>query len=460
MSYGCCESGFACGTAICSIITTKTATYTATVTSVETGKTTEFESVITTTMLPTEPDRVPTQYTRQSDTENEQKSIIEKFYPQAIVKKASFDDGQDGDNSTSTPVALIGGVIGGGVFLLICIIIGIIWVRYRLKHNELVIETEKSKDSRPSYLVAKMEVESTTNTPLNSSNAPQPGRDRNTSTSSMGLSGTVTPSAAPTTIASDPNANMFSQPSSPRVRYPSMESMSVGTTSYFDPQRISAQTVPSGYQYSADSTTGTLAATSHRRQWSVGSTMTREQPCIIVSPQELDGKKVVPELYGSDGISSSASTEAKTTTAYPLLTPTSHPEMSASLKVTNPPSPSEIGARRRSGSAPNRPPLSHLNHSRRRSDGTSGGCSGSGVGQHYTRVRSDSSSTNGGGLLDVVTEITTEGHMHGFYGPSDRQVGQTAVGLRGDTTISHETSADKEEFAASVCNADEERDRR
>lgn len=69
------------------------------------------------------------------------------------------------------------------------------------------------------------------------------------------------------------------------------------------------------------------------------------------------------------------------------------------------------GRRRSSSGATNRPPLTHS-------------MKGSGDAQQHQRGRSDSSTV--GATLGTVSEI---GELHGFYGPADRQMGQTGARL-------------------------------
>ena len=409
------------------------------------GSPTVIETTITSTWTPgmTASDFIPTSWDFISDQTNTDQIVLNKVYPSTRPKiAAQGDDHDDNGGDEGLSASTLGGVIGGAVALVVIIILITIWITYRLRRNEKIIASEKRGTTTNAvettdYTATKREDDSVTATRTDAT--PRPGKERGASTSSLGLAGVTPPpesNSAPMEMASRArnsvwggyNAIPTNASEEGGLGQPSVKS---STQSYFDHRSRSTQPGPSAYRYSTESNTpgnnsGIVTPFSHARQWSGGSTA--GEPSIVVTPQELDSRDIISELQGN----ATARTRENAQEDLQHIGPASSSSLVAGITPHFPP---EISSSSNSRHGPgsmgggSRPPLSHR---RQRSESGGGGVGGY---SSHSMGRSDSSNTSAGGgagaaILGFVSEATTEGMMTGFYGPTNRQAGQTAAGLK------------------------------
>lgn len=366
VGYGCCMSGLLCGTKACY---RTIESFTTTLTTVDaSGETTTLTATTSTTVSPN--------FTIMPSATEGQAGF--KYFPTSVPKQDAISS-----SSSGLPKKTLGGLVGGGVALLIIIIAATIFIHRRLRHTEKVAQSSKKSSSKGRtgndgttvYTITKDENGSSISANGNGTSR-RPSHGRTTSQSSEGVGYTEFGQPSSSTWG---GYNAIPTSASEGGIRPSVDSASPG--SYFD-QRVSQQSAPHRYSVDSNDRSATGTPYGHGRQWSVSTT--QGEPYTTV-PQELDSQHITPELPGSLGASPLNS---------PGLAPTAD-------------------NRRRSSSLGPKPPLSH-NNPRRRSDS-------------HQRGRSDSSSTGAAPQLGVLSENP---EMHGFYGPADRQVGQTAAGLQ------------------------------
>ena len=395
-----------CALNACYATTPTTYVYTQTITTTNAADQAVTETLTATTVAtPTAPTGLPT---------DNPSAYIPKFIPSSVAKVTATESpsSSSGGGSGLTGGA-IGGIIAGALVLLLAVIVATFCIMRRVKRVEHQI-TAESKDHQSSSSAGPNKKSSTGRgpfgrlldkpttsevdamsfdplmvgsgpaSPLPPSQAGGSGA-RNRSGSNISTPQPHTPYGAGPLPASGSSDNgrhaslesggYFDMP--PRVQnIPAHHSLGTAVRSSLDSQTTQQQQqqqplLPQGYLQQ------------HGRQWSQGSGFS--------SPGGSD--------HGGPGAFSSPSPAvfAELDTAggfYPEL-PVSGTPMS-----------------------PSRPPVSHMRWS-----GSTGG---------HARGRSDSSSGGGGTQqqqqLGIVSESTAEA-MHGFYGPHDRQVGQTAACL-------------------------------
>lgn len=396
LNYGCCPNGMGCALNACYSTSPITTTVVQIVTATSGGQTITTTQTAVTVATPTPPSGLPTD-----------RNVAPKFIPTS-VPKISPTTVPDENNNRGLTTAQLGGVVGGVVALLVIVIVASFIIIRRLNRVAAAVESKSTSHSKSHSQSQTQQyghhyVEDptkdpflttpNTNTNTNSAAGTPPiggvgyptGRDRSNS-------GNFTSS----TVAFSPDTN--------GPRHPSMDS----GQGYFDlPPRV--HNLPGGRQpmtaapirssVDSHSTQGYPAYVyQHQRQQSNASELSDGS-----EGQQVTGPFAIPELDSSgafhelpsDGLASSSS-----------LSQNHH-------------------GRSRSNSGVAASPRPSLGNSRRRSE------SGSGPrGEVSPSTAPGAGATSlaaGFGPLDVVNESAEI--MHGYYGPRDRQVGQTAAGL-------------------------------
>lgn len=416
-NFGCCKTGMGCAPNACYSTDPVTATVTQIFTTTTSGQTLTTTQTAVTVATPSPPSGLPTDL-----------NVAPKFIPDSVPKASSSVIPSATTNAGLTS-SQVGGIVGGAVALLVIVLVAAFIIIRRLNRVADIAESSK-KDSGVSSNQTKsqLQLQQTNHLYLDDSIDPlmvTPGGG--------GTSGAATP---PTGIPNrgradsadnfSPGLNGFSPSggTSAAARHTSMDSVPGG---YFDiPARV--HNVPGGgnnrgqpmtaaaLRSSVDShnTQGHFSHYSyhqqHARQQSNASELSdgSDAPAPgVTSPlviQELDSSGAYAELPNNEHNVSGG-----------MASPFRGRSRASSL-VGSPPPPA--AARGSWGGNP-----------RRRSDGVVSVASGLRSAEGSPPPPGGAGYDGGGvfGPLDVVSESVEI--MHGYYGPRDRQVGQTAAGL-------------------------------
>ena len=410
MNFGCCQSGMGCGLNACYSTAPVTTTVLQRITTTKDGEVITSTRTATTVTTPTAPPRL----------DAEDPNVAAKFIPSSVPKTSPSSAPSDGGSSGLTS-AQLGGIVGGAVALLIVVLVAAFFIIKRLNRVASHLESsrqssEKTKSQshgQQQYLnVSQGYPDDTSIDPL-------------MQVTPNNVSGSATPPVGATTPRGRSGSNQFSPtfPDGSTGRTPRQVSVD-SAAGYFDlPPRV--QNLPGSRQpagaapnlrtsVDSQSTQGQYPAYAyqhHRNQSNASEFSDGSDAHGVTSPlviQELDSAGYV-ELPSGDG------------------------------QLSPPPPPPQQ----------NLHPQTPHQHSRSRSNsgatgvvpsprgsfqiGSSGGGrrrSGSGSGSAVREVSPQPPLPQGAmglGPLDVVNEHSEI--MTGYYGPRDRQVGQTAAGL-------------------------------
>ncbi|KAF4983985.1 hypothetical protein FZEAL_739 [Fusarium zealandicum] len=377
LSYGCCPNSMACGVNQCYSTEPVTVTTTMVITTTEDGARTTYRTTTITVETPTEPSAFPT--VDSGDDDGVQ--AVFKYFPSAIPKvsptSTASDDG-NGKGGLSTG-ALAGIVAGSLAFLVIVLVAAFIIIRHLNKvvaavSSSKVSDKSNKSNTRPpakDFKTADSEVDQLSANPLIVPARPvNPGPD-SAATSPFGLASGDLSSNDPTPGADGYHAVSGSAGTSRHASFDALGTSDdyfnvapTGQPRFSQMSRFTGSTVNR-------SSTDSHGAYTHVRHWSNASEGSDGTSGVIQSPTaELEATPLVPELPSSPS-----------SVAFP-----------------------REERRRSSGSVASvatRPPMANQRL---------------GSGQ---RVRSDSASQS---ALSIVSE-----EIHGFHGPRDHLVGQTAT---------------------------------
>ena len=399
LNYGCCMNGMGCALNACYSTSPVTTTVIQIVTTTTGGQTITTTQTAVTLATPSPPSGLPF-------TDN---NVAPKFIPTSRPKISSTTVPDDNSNRGLT-TSQVGGIVGGVVVLLIIVITAAFLIIRRLNR---VAEAVESKSKSMSHTKSHSHSQTqpygrhldlsqaygddpskdplmvTPNTNNNSAAGTPPvhgvgypgGRDRSNSDN-------VTPS--PAAFSPDISGGASGQ------RHPSLDS----GPGYFDlPPRV--HNVPGGRQ----------SMTAAMRN-SVDSHSTQGYPTYAYQHQRQQSN--ASELSdGSEG--------------HHVSSPLVIPELDSSGAFHELPSDGRLSSlsynnRSRSNSGVGASPRASFGNPRRRSESGSGS-----IMREVSPPAPGGTLAAGFGPLDVVNESAEI--MHGYYGPRDRQVGQTAAGL-------------------------------
>lgn len=382
-NYGCCPDGMGCAVNQCYSTESSTITTTMTVKTTEDGS---VRTVTRTTVTVKTPD-VPTAFPTLDSEDGSDDQALLKYFPTAVAKVSptnSPDDKDDGGGG-GLSTGQLGGIIAGAVAFLIIVLVGAyIIIRHLNKVVAAVSSTKQSSSSdnkpRPpmrEFKPTDSEIDALSVDPLMAS--PRPSYPRQASSPDYHFgAGSPDLSLSDQTPTSFGGAYQMVSPGN-NSRNTSIDETANNGLGYFDtlrgrPPRLSQQSgastaLPAAAKRASNDSHGTYQHVRHWSNASEGSTDTEAggqhaQAALM----ELEGSPYVPELMGSPTVSAVGS-----------------------------PRPEE---RQRSNSG-SRPPVAHQ---RKRSESRVGREQGAGSTQ-----------------LGVVDE-----EIHGFHGPSDQLMGQTA----------------------------------
>ncbi|KAM7189403.1 hypothetical protein V8F33_010091 [Rhypophila sp. PSN 637] len=389
LNYGCCMSGMGCGLNECYTTTPVTQTITEVFTTTAGDETITSTRLATTISTPVPPTASPTP------------GFIPKFVPDVVAKIPQVPTKSTQDGEGGLTKAQLGGIVGGVVALLIIVIAATVLIIRRLKRVTDAVESQKEQSNSGRTKSQSQAQMAYYGAHLHLSGDDSRSIDPLMVTPNTGVSGsgTGTPQiGGGTRERSDSDAFSPLQNGRTDSVDASGRHVSVDSPSYFDiptrPQNIPGgrqQMSPAAIRESADShATGQYSryAYHHWRQHSNASELSGDGSEVLGSP--------IPELDSSGAYAELAGREAG-------------------------------GPRSRSSSIAS--PRVSFSHARKRSESNGQGPEGS----------SAAGASTGFGPLDVVTE--TAEHMHGYYGPRDKQAGQTAAGLNVDWDISSPVAA-------------------
>ncbi|KAM7208520.1 hypothetical protein V8F20_001201 [Naviculisporaceae sp. PSN 640] len=376
VNYGCCRTGMGCGLNECYSTEPVTQTVTEVFTSTAGDETITRTRVATTISTPTPPTAMPT------------KGFVPKFVPTEVAKIPQIPTKTNKDDAGLTK-AQLGGIVGGVVALLIIVIVATVLIIRHLKRVTDAVESSQKDPSGGSRTKTQSQAQMAYyggHLHLSGGGDDNRSIDPLMVTPNTGLtgSGTGTPQIGGG-VRERSDSDAFSPLQNGRGDSvdASGRHTSVDSPSYFDlptrPQNMPGgrqQMSPAAIRESADSNaTGQYSryAYHHWRQHSNASELSGDGSEVLGSPiPELDSSGAYVELPGADtgGNRSRSSSVAS-------------PRVSFSQ------------ARKRSESNGQRP--------------------------------EPGPAAAGFGPLDVVSESAEV--MHGYYGPKDKQAGQTAAGL-------------------------------
>lgn len=384
-NYGCCQSGYGCATNACYVTTPSTFTITETITTTnEDGKTITTTQTATTALTPTPPTALPTSL---------DPNAVAKFVPTKLPKLAASSTPDSGSGGGLSKKALAG-IIAGAVILLIIVVTLAVIIIKRL--NRVASEFESRREStaggqgrshQPDVAeygkLPRSENDASGDDPQNFLNVGggRSGRDRSNSEYS-------TPYNFPSGTQSDAGSGQAAYFDIPTRSHnmPGNHPPGVGVANSSARPSIDSQAT---------------SALHHPQQY--GARPNHDRHLSNASEQSADsnagggmgvGSPLIPAELGVDG--------------------GFVPELPVALTPAD--------ARRLSGGGPRAPsPRTSLTQARRRSEGHARGRSDS------TTSGAGTPSASGGVTLDVVNEAVE--FMHGYYGPRDERVGQTATGL-------------------------------
>ncbi|KAK0634469.1 hypothetical protein B0T17DRAFT_7411 [Bombardia bombarda] len=390
LNYGCCKNGMGCALNACYSTEPVTTTIYRPVTTTSDGHTITSTKTAVTVATPTAPTNLPV-----SDL-----NVAAKFIP-STVTKLPMTSSQSGSGGGLTN-AQLGGIIAAVVILLIIVITATAVIYRRLNRVQDAVESKKGSTTDPqtkSRSHAQMEhygrqLHNSPSEPDNMSNDPFITPNSNTSAANTpqigGLAGQVRRGRSDSDNSAMQNGYPLgtSIDGSGNLRYASPDS-NVG---YFDlPARV--QNMPGGRQPMRTSTD------SHATHGQQGQFSYHWRQQSNASELSGDGSE-----HGGGPGSPLAVTELDGSGAY------------VELPVID-----QDGGRSRSSSVTASPRPS-LGHNRQRS------------GSNGPRVEAPTSAP-GFGPLGVVSEEI----IHGYYGPRDRQAGQTSVGMGVELDLSSPT---------------------
>ncbi|KAK3321415.1 hypothetical protein B0T19DRAFT_265366 [Cercophora scortea] len=389
-NFGCCRNGMGCALNACYSTDAVTSILTQTVTTTANGVTITSTTTALTVGAPTPPTGLPS-----SDP-----NVAPKLIPSTVLKWHATSPAANVDSGLTR--AQLGGIVGGAVALLLAVITAAILIIRRLKQVEETMESKKGSSSGPTKTQSHAQMEhygrqlhispsdmdnvsidplmATPNTTNNNSGMATPQLNGMGETT-RGRSNSDNFSQAPNGHARDTSADM-------NLRQASMDSSGPG---YFDiPARV--QNVPGARQPMSVAAMRT-STDSHSTQGQYG------QYAYTHYRQQSDASEL--SAHGSDSGGG-------------MVSPQFVPELDSSGAYVELPGAEHNGNRSRSSSIAAASPRTSFSHSRRRSDGANG-------------PRPDGPATGTGfGPLGVVNESA---EIHGYYGPSDQQAGQTSAGL-------------------------------
>ncbi|KAK3684239.1 hypothetical protein B0T22DRAFT_347361, partial [Podospora appendiculata] len=389
-NFGCCLNGMGCASNACYSTAAVTSILTQTVTTTSNGVTVTTTRTALTVGAPTPPTGIP----------SEDPNIAPKYVPTTVPKRPATSSAANDD--TGLTRAQLGGIVAGAVALLLAVITAAILIIRRLKQVEETMESKKGSSSGPTKTQSNAQMEyygrqlhispsdmdnvsidplmATPNTTNNNSGVATPQLG-GMGDATRGRSNSDNFSHVPNGHAHDTSADM-------NVRQASMDSSGPG---YFDiPARV--QNVPGARQ--PMSAAGMRSSTdSHSTQGQYG------QYAYTHYRQQSDASEL--SAHGSDSGGG-------------MVSPQFVPELDSAEAYVELPGAEQNGSRSRSSSVAGASPRASFGHSRRRSDGANG-------------PRTDGPAAGSGfGPLGVVNESA---EIHGYYGPSDQQAGQTSAGL-------------------------------
>ncbi|KAL2197132.1 hypothetical protein P885DRAFT_35982 [Corynascus similis CBS 632.67] len=419
VGIGCCMTGFACGADRCyptePVTTTVLQTITTTSGTVTVTRTRPTKAVVTPT-IPTE---------SSGDTDG-----VAKFIPTSVPKVPATSPSSEPSGGLSG--GAVGGIIAGVVVLLIVVVLAAFLIIRRLKRVEDIMESKRGSSSGKktrSQTQAQMEqygrqlhsdVDDMSIDPLMV--APS------ITTNNNSISGTPQPGVAARGRSDSagfttPSPNMFPNYTDDRSRHASPDSNAgYFDTHYANPAAAAFQQQPmqpARIRGDTESSVGSNAqhrsyAYTHWRQQSNASELSADGSENGAGAAGV-GSPLMGAVSGSGGAAVAASSPPFLPNGGGVFS-----ELDGSVPFAELPSGSDrgpgpvvgaSGVRSRSSSA-----ASARGHVRRRSDGVPG---------HDPGAATGVSAAPGSGLepLDETAE------MHGYYGRSNQQAGQTAAGL-------------------------------
>ncbi|KAK0705417.1 hypothetical protein B0H67DRAFT_383272 [Lasiosphaeris hirsuta] len=407
-NFGCCKTGMGCAPNACYSTEPVTATVTQTFTTTTNGQTVTTTQTAVTVATPSAPSGLPTDL-----------NVAPKFIPDSVPKSsASVIPSATNAGLTSSQ---LGGIIGGAVALLVIVLVAAFIIIRRLNRVADIAESKKDSGISSNQTKSQVQLQQINHPYLDDSVDPlmmvTPGGG--------GTSGAATPPTGIPNRGRADSADNFSpglhgfSPSggtSAAARHTSMDSVPGG---YFDiPARV--HNMPGGQPMTAAALRSSVESYNtqghfshysyhqqHARQQSNASELSDGSDAApgVTSPlviQELDSAGAYAELPNNEHTSGIGSPRGRSR---------------ASSLVGSPP-PQPVAARGSWGGNP-----------RRRSDGVTSVAPGL-RGVEGSPPPPGGVGYDGGGVfapLDVVNESVEI--MHGYYGPRDRQAGQTAAGL-------------------------------
>ena len=388
LNYGCCMNGMGCALNACYSTSPVTTTLVQTFTTTADGQIITTTQTAVTVATPTPPSGLPA-----TDA-----NVAPKFIPTSVpkVSPTTVPD----NNPVGLTTAQVGGIVGGVVGLLAIVVVAAFLIIRRLNRVAEAVESKSASHtkSHSQSLGAQGYSEDASKDPL----MVTPMTNNNSAAGTPPIQGYAYPSGRDRTSSDNYSTPAALSPGA-SGRLPRNRSMD-SAQGYFDlPPRV--HNVPGGRQQmtaaamrssvDSHSTQGYSAyAYQHQRQQSNASELSDG------SESAQPGSRLIPELDAS-GVFVELPTDGR----------------SSSLSENNDPS------RSRSNSGATGMPTSpraSFGGSRRRSEG------GGSVIRDASPPASGLSGA-GFGPLDVVNESAEI--MHGYYGPRDRQAGQTAAGL-------------------------------
>ncbi|KAK0639429.1 hypothetical protein B0T16DRAFT_243827 [Cercophora newfieldiana] len=395
LNYGCCMNGMGCALNACYSTTPVTSTIISVVTTTSGGQTITSTSTAITLATPSAPSGIPAT----------DRNVAPKFIPTS-VPKISATTVPDDNSSQGLTTAQVGGIVGGVVALLVIVITAAFIIIRRLNR---VAEAVESKSKSTSHTKSHSQSQGRT-LHLQQGYGDDPSKDpfitpitnNNSAAGTPPIHGVGYPNGHEHSDGFSPSQAAFSPDitGGSAVRHPSVDSAG----GYFDlPPRV--HNIPGGRQtmtmaqmrssVDSHSTQGYPAyAYQHQRQQSNASELSDGENQHVTSPF------VIPELDSSG--------------AFHELP---HDGRVSSLSQNN-----TYHTRSRSNSGAAASPRASFANPRRRSESGSGS-----VMREVSPSAPGATLAAGFGPLDVVNESAEI--MHGYYGPRDRQVGQTAAGL-------------------------------
>ncbi|KAK5661384.1 hypothetical protein OQA88_11283 [Cercophora sp. LCS_1] len=396
VNFGCCMNGMGCAPNACYSTSPVTSTVLSVITTTSNGQTITSTQTAITVATPTPPSGLPTDM-----------NYAPKFIPTAVAKTSATSSNTPEPAAVGLTSTQVGGIVGGVVALLLIVVTAAWLIIRRLNRVQEAVESK----SRTSSGQTKTQSGAT---PATDHPNGYGYVDETSIDPLMVTPGAVTPTNRRGRAGSKDTFSPSRSGFSPDGRHPSMDSAG----GYFDmPPRVhnmpggrqSAMTA-AGFRSSVDShsTQGyNNYVYHHQRQQSNASELSdgSEAAPGVTSPlvfAELDSSGAFVELPGDASPRSSLGmapgpgrSRASSATGTALGSPRASFSFAGAMGAVTGRRRSESGGA--SGLRETSPPPP----------------SGAGAGQF--------------GPLDVVNESAEI--MHGFYGPRDRQVGQTAAGL-------------------------------